>query len=657
VRILDATGASGRPVVSPPAHEPPWWSRLHVRLIVAIGVPLVLFEGARMLISYREDRAEAEAKIRAYLVEVTRQRAEVLTSRLTDVMQATRSAAWFLSTMELGTERATMQKVLSGVVEQSPLIYGSAVAFPPESLRAAFYVHRSGGGLRRIDYADSSIDYSRQEWFLRSTRQETPYWSAPYFDAGIGDTRMVTYSVPWHASAGPSAVLTADVALDALDIGWTSPWGGSSRVVDPHGVYLAHSGDVAPSMEGVLAAARELGLDELDRAGRSMIQGESGVRYVRDPDDATGMFWISYAPIGATGWSLMALIDEDRVLAKARAELLHQLALSVGALLLALVTLAGATKRLTRPLDALRRVAGAIGRGDHSERAGVPSAGGEIGEFASMFDRMLDALEATQAERLEEARRRQRIEGELSAARDMQRRLLPPSWPEWSRRAGHTPGFTFHGVCQPATLVSGDYYDVYMLDGDTVALVVADVCDKGIAAALYMAMVRTHLRAFGEAGGSPARTLGEVNRALASEAYDGMFVTVLLAHYHLREGVIDFACAGHPPPLIARAGGDVESLTARGELLGAFDGVEYTDARASLGEGDTLVLYSDGVTEAGEGAGSLYGAARLRAVLASSAEQPLDVLCAEILGDVLAHCDGEPDDDITLLAVRRAARP
>lgn len=637
-------------------HAPRWWSRLHVRLIFAIGAPLVLFEGARTVLEYRDDRAAAEAAVRAFLVEATRQRAQALTSRLTGVMQATRSAAWFLSAGRLSADRVAMQDMLAGLVEQSPLIYGSAVAFAPASRRAAFYVHRQGGALRRIDFADRGVDYARAEWFLRPSRTGAPSWSAPYFDAGIGDARMITYSVPWRDAADASpGVVTADIALDAFDSGWDSPWGGSARIVDPRGQYLSHAGDTSPKTEGVFASARAFGLGELEQAGRGMTRGESGMRYLRDPDDGEGMFWMSYAPIEGTSFSLMAIVDEDRVLADARAQLSHQIILSVSALLLSLATLAWVTRRLTRPMDALRRVAGAIRRGDHSQRAGLATASDEIGQFAGMFDGMLDALESTQAERLREAEQRQRIEGELSAAREMQRRLLPPPWPEWSREAGETPGFEFSGVCRPATLMSGDFHDVFVLDDHTVALVVADVCGKGTAAALYMAMVRTHLRDLGGRGRSPAQTLVDVNRALAAEPHDGMFVTLLLLHYRWREGTLDYACAGHPPPLIARADGTVECLAARGDLLGAFADVEYTDAQARLGEGDTLLLYSDGVTEAGESSGSLYGAARLKEQLAKVARQPLEAVKSAILDDVLAHRGGEPEDDVTLLAVRRSA--
>ena len=633
----------------------PWRARLHWRLILAIGIPLMLVEGVRMYVGYHDDRAQAQQQVHDYLVEMTRQRAETLASRLAAVMQATRSAAWFLGSAHVAYDRDTLLDVLAGVADQLPLIYGSAVAFPPDSGHGAYYVHKGPAGLERIDYAERGVDYSEQDWFARATASRAPTWSPPYFDTGIGDTRMVTYSVPWRLADGGEAVITADIALDTLDIGWTSPWGGASRIIDAEGVYLAHSANLPPQQPDIFTAATALGIPELAQVGMDMRRGGSGIMRAYDPRFDDAAVWMSWAPISGTGWSLMAILYEERVLANAREQLLHQLLLSMSALALALGALVWATRRLTRPLGDLRRVALAVRHGDHSQRTGVGTTGDEIGQFAQAFDGMLDALDATQAERLREARQRQRMEGELAAARDIQRRLLPPPWPEWSARAGATPGFEFHGLCEPATLMSGDFYDVYRLDADSVALVVADVCGKGTAAALYMALVRTRLRDFDSADHGPAATLAAVNHALVEEGHGGMFVTVFLGHYRHADGRLDYACAGHPPPLLARADGRIEMLACRGGLVGAFDDITYADSRILLDAGDTLLAYSDGITEAGTRTDALYGTERLHAKLAALHRQPLGALATGIVDDVLAWSGGQPRDDITLLAVSRTA--
>ncbi|WP_306581977.1 SpoIIE family protein phosphatase [Dokdonella sp.] len=629
-------------------------TRLHARLIVALALLLVASEGVRMYVGYHDDRVEAERQARSFLVEVTRQRATALAARLAAVMQATRSAGWFLASGHLDHDPDTLLDILSGVVGQSPDIYGSAIAFAPATDAHVYYVGRIGGRLTRLQQDDGEVHYSTRDWFVEPRRSGQPYWTAPYFDTGIGDVRMVTYSVPWQTHTGSTAVVTADIALDAFDTGWSSPWGGASRLVGAHGNYLTRSGDIEAPGSGIFDIAHKLALPQLEAAGRAMLRGESGLMQLDTPNLPNGRLWMSWAPVGDTGWSLVGLLEEDRVLANARAQLAHQLALSLATLLLVLVTLAWLTRRLTRPLDALRRVARAVEQGAAAQRTGLGAGHDEIHQFAHAFDDMLDALARSQTERMRETAQRQRIEGELAAAREIQQRLLPPPWPEWSRASGPLPGFEFHGLCEPATLMSGDFYDAWLLDADTVALVIADVCGKGTPAALYMAMVRTHLRDFSARTQSPAQTLAVLNHVLASAGHDGMFVTLVLAHYRWRDGGLTYACAGHPPPLLLRADGQVESLARHAALVGAFDAVEYVDAQARLAIGDTLLLYTDGVTEAGEIA-DLYGQARLESRLGANTGQAPATLAAAIVDDVLAWCQGAPQDDITLLAVRRSA--
>ena len=555
---------------------------------------------------------------------------------------------------QFGQDHEALFTAATEVLERSPEIYGSALAFEPGSARGAVYVRRGNAGLVRIDYAERGVDYRHQDWFRVPMQSAAPYWSAPYFDAGMGDAWMVTHAVPFVTGDGARGVVTADLAGGSQRIRWHSLWGGASRIIDRDGRYLAWSDAAGPAVDGLATAARRFGIEELDAIRARIHSGEAGLVRLRDPDDGEGRAWLSWALIEGTDWSLMAILDEDRVLANARQQLLRQWLLSVLALLAVLLILLIASRRLTRPLDALRRVAGAVQRGDQSQRVGALQSRDEIAGFAHAFDTMLDALDASQAERLREIGRRRHLEGELSAAREIQRRLLPPPWPAWCREFGATPDCEFHGLCEPATLMSGDFYDVFRLDPERIALLVADVCGKGTPAALYMSIVHTHLRDFARARQSPAATLFEVNRALVAAGHEGMFVTVFLAHYH-RSGTLHYACAGHPPPLLARAQGGVASLAVTGELVGAFADSRYQDAELLLEPGDTLLCYTDGVTEAGESGHGLYGTARLEVQLAALAGAPLAHLTVALRDDVLSHCDGRPEDDITLLALRRTA--
>lgn len=633
--------------------RPPWQARLAARLALVIGLALVGVEGLRMGFGYHEDRVEAERQARAFLVEVTRQRAEAIASRLATVMQATRSAAWFLGSEHLDGKAETAFETIAGVIEQAPDIYGSAIAFPQTAGGALYYIGKIEGKATRVRNTDAELHFTEREWFTGPVASGKPYWTAPYYDDGIGETQMVTYSVPWKTPEGATAVVTADIALADFDTGWESPWGGASRIVDRTGTYLSKSGDIRAPEENIFAVAEKLDLPEVREAGKAMQRGDSGLLEVPVPNVPGGSVWMSWAPIHGTEWSLLALLYEGRVLANAQAQLLHQLLVSLAALFTGLLILAFATRRLTRPLDELRRVADAIQQGDHSQRALDTGRHDEIGQFARTFNAMLDTLAESQADRLQEAEARQRIEGELGAAREIQRRLLPPPWPEWSALAGPTPGFEFHGLCEPATIMSGDFYDAWMLDADTVALVIADVCGKGTAAALYMTLARTHLRDFSRPGRGPGATLADVNRALVEGRHEGMFLTLILAHYHWRDGRFDYVTAGHPPPCVLRANGAVEMPGGHSALVGAFAELEYAQQQVALTPGDSVLLYTDGVTEAADADGALYGNERLATLLGEHVGANPTGLCDAVVTDVLGYAQGEAQDDVTLLALRR----
>ena len=132
-----------------------------------------------------------------------------------------------------------------------------------------------------------------------------------------------------------------------------------------------------------------------------------------------------------------------------------------------------------------------------------------------------------------------------------------------------------------------------------------------------------------------------------------MFVTLVLAHYRWHDGRLRLACAGHPPPLLRHAGGRIEALETRSGLVGAFGEAGYENTEIRLAAGDTLVLYTDGATEAGASGGDLYGLERLEARISESPAGTLEQLCESVLADVLAHCGQAPEDDITMLVLRR----
>ncbi len=248
-------------------------------------------------------------------------------------------------------------------------------------------------------------------------------------------------------------------------------------------------------------------------------------------------------------------------------------------------------------------------------------------------------------------RSRLRMESELRVAHDIQMSMVPPPSPDpdaW-------PCPELRAVLRPARDVGGDLYDYFVEEGgERLFVVVGDVSGKGVPAALYMALTRTLLSAEAGRHGSPDEILAAANDELCRRNDSGMFVTVFMGVLDLRDGRLSYCSGGHNPPYRVTPSGEVSPLEGpQGIVLGVFPGSDYGLASVTLGRGDSLVLYTDGVTEAMDGEGRMFGEERLTAFLAGRRGSPPDELCGGLLDEVGRFASGaDQSDDITVLALR-----
>ena len=244
------------------------------------------------------------------------------------------------------------------------------------------------------------------------------------------------------------------------------------------------------------------------------------------------------------------------------------------------------------------------------------------------------------------------LKNDLTTARDIQQYILPrvfPPFPEDSDKVD------IYASMEAAKDIGGDFYDFFRVDDDRIALVIADVCGKGIPAALFMAVSRTIIRSKGMQGCSAAECMTESNRLLAAYSIDCMFLTVFYAIYNIKTGSVSYCNAGHNPPHLLHADGSVNELPlSRNTIVGAFEGMEYGEDMLQLEQGDTLVMFTDGVTEAMDTAYKEFGAERLDSILrqqsGANSQQIIEAIKAGIKEFV---GEAEQSDDITMLVVKR----
>src|SRR5215210_5118343 len=241
------------------------------------------------------------------------------------------------------------------------------------------------------------------------------------------------------------------------------------------------------------------------------------------------------------------------------------------------------------------------------------------------------------------------VEQELGTARSIQHALLPKDLPKLE-------GWKIAYHYQPAREVGGDFYDFLRLEDGRIGLVIGDVSGKGIAAALVMANTQSVLRAVARRGSiAPGRVLAEANEVLYAYIPSGTFVTCFYGVLDPESGRLVYANAGHDPPYLQRDG-DAQELKARGMPLGLMPDMPYEEEEADLAAGDDLLLYSDGLVEAHDPEGEMFGFSRLRKLImaqsADNGEELVDYLLAELTR--FTGTDSEQEDDITLVILKRS---
>ncbi len=242
---------------------------------------------------------------------------------------------------------------------------------------------------------------------------------------------------------------------------------------------------------------------------------------------------------------------------------------------------------------------------------------------------------------------RERIEQELQVARRIQQASLPKEVPALE-------GWEIYPLYRPAREVGGDFYDFFELKDGHLGIVVGDATGKGVPAALVMASARSMLRAVAQASDSPGEALRRVNDPLATDIPPNMFVTCFYAILDPKSGSLNYANAGHDLPYLHRNGA-AEELRATGMPLGLMPGMGYEEKQTILEAGEAALLYSDGLVEAHDPKGEMFGFPRLRALVAEHGEESS---LGEFLLEELYSFVGEgweQEDDITLLTLKRSS--
>ena len=554
---------------------------------------------------------------------------------------------------------ADIIRVLQDELRASPHIYGSAMAFAPGAGNGkpfAPYVYRKNGRFEFVDLGAGDYGYESQDWYLIPRETGKASWSDPYYDEGGGEAMMCTYSVPFFREAGGqrtfAGVVTIDVQLEHMVKIVSSInlyQSGYAFLLSQNGQFVSHPDKNCVFKESIFSLAEETRDAQWRAIGRNMVRGQEGFVRARSPNTGR-MSWLYYAPVSASGWSVGILFPEADILADLRSmnrTIFWIGFIGFGLLFVAITVL---STGITRPIRTLARQTREIARGNLDLQMPPVKSRDEVGDLSHSFENMRLALKEYVANLAATTAAKERIESELKIARSIQCSFLPKRFPPFPDKTE----FDIHAELQAAREVGGDLYDFFLLDDHHLFFSIGDVSGKGVPAALFMAVTKTLMKGVAEQQLTPSQVLLKVNHELFVDNDQMMFVTVFCGILDLRTGELQYTNAGHPPPLLLRSAQDISwAELPPGVVLGVSDDPAYETRTLTLGPQDTLLLYTDGVTEAMNTREELFGEARLRGFAEAQPGRSPKELVEGLFAAVHEYGNGaEQSDDITVLALR-----
>lgn len=431
----------------------------------------------------------------------------------------------------------------------------------------------------------------------------------------------------------------------------------SGAVTGETAVDAVSHADLRSSENKALAEAAE----DMTAGGSSLIRLKLDDREV----------YLAYAPLEGLGWSFVTVMDVEEVVAPAKKSQQGILALTnavsrqqsdairrtiylfLGILLAAAVVIGIIsilfTGKLTDPIRRLTEEVARIDGGNLDSHICI-TTGDEVEELGNAFNTMTAQLRKYINSLATATAEKERIRTELSLASRIQADMLPDSGHALRERKE----FSLYASMTPAKEVGGDFYDFFLTDEDHLVVLIADVSGKGVPASLFMVVARTLLQSRIAGSDTLAEAVTDVNERLCAGNKNGMFVTAWIGVLTLSTGVLTYVNAGHNPPLVGNREKGYTCLKERGGfVLAGMEGMVYRQKELQLAPGDMIFLYTDGVTEANDEEGSLYGESRLLALANSRTDAEPEQLAGAVWRDIQDfQGKAEQFDDITMLVLR-----
>lgn len=619
--------------------------------IIAITV-IIFCSIAFVFGKYSTNREERNAE--RYTSVLLQNMQQKIDRRLSDVESAV------VSTLPLVQNNLVTPDSLMSIIERmvwnNGTLMGGCVAFEP-----GFYPEKGElfmeyvsldtlDNVYRKHLGGDDYNYTKMQWYTEAKKIGHRIWSEPYFDEKGGDILMTTFALPMIDKNGKFyGVITADISLDDMVSGINAikPFPDSYPfILSKKGVFISF-----PDKDYILkessSFSEEPGNRGMESVFADMAGGRKGTKRVSAPG-ASGLL-ACYAPVLRTGWSICCICPYKTIMHDLDATIFTILTILLAGLIVLLVSIRVVLVYAMKPMTELTDAAYVIAKGCFDNPLPAIDSRDEMKKLHDAFSFMQSSLKSYTAELEATTRSKERIKSELNIAREIQMNMIPRAFSPFAECGN----LSLYAMLEPARVVSGDLYD-FFIRKDRLFFTIGDVSGKGIPASLVMAITCTLFRVMADKYNSPTEIATTINSAISNRNDANMFITMFFGVLDLKTGFLEYCNAGHNPPVLVSPNGSCSFVDTNPNLpIGILNGFEYKAQSMTLPFGASLLLYTDGVTEAENTNNEQFGEQRMSDVLKGCAtDEPREMLLH--LLDAVRSFTGsaEQNDDITALCLK-----
>lgn len=616
---------------------------------------IVMFAAAIFIISvgymFSESREAVRNEAISHATEVLNSTALRVNNILENVEVATRNIDWLVGRHLDAPD--SMFVYSRRILVNNPYLDGCSIAFEPYYFKekgqyfSAFSLNENGT-ITTVQEGSNMYQYFYMDWYLLPRMMNKPVWTEPFNDynpESIASSQTITsYTKPLTDKNGDVVgVISVDLALEWLSqtISSVKPYPNSySIMLGQSGTFFVHPDSTIRSKQTIFTETMEKPNPKITALGKAMLAGEEGMMELKmDGRDS----YVFYKPLGNTGWSTAIVCPESDIFGGYNRLLNVVIILIIIGLLLMLLAFSRILTHMLQPLSQLAKQAETIASGKFDENLPVTDRIDEIGKLSNSFRYMQTSLVNYIDELTRTTANKERIEGELRIAHDIQMGMIPRIFPAFPER----DDIDIYASMTPAKEVGGDLYD-FFIQNDKLYYCIGDVSGKGIPASLFMAVTRNLFRVVAQQELPPAEIARQINDTLSEDNDQGMFVTMFIGVINLKTGEMSYCNCGHNPPVIEDEFMQMEPNVP----MGLFTGFEFVDECIDNVENKMILLYTDGLNEAENEAHEQYGDDRLLAYMQQHAETAKTTI-NDLLESVAQHVAGaEPSDDLTMLCFK-----